>query len=265
MFLMANHRLLNIKHGFNYRDVGGYPTYDGRITKWHRVVRAGNLAHLDLNEQRYLKEYGVVCDVDLRSEGEVNRNPDRVPHGVKYYFNPIHGNKRPPKITDLKVRFSNDPTLSHRHMMLMYRHMIDSHHSRHYYRRLFKFFLKFGKKGAVLLHCSQGKDRTGMGVAMLLLTLGVDIKTVKQDYLISEKEMVPYVKLKQDKYRKYNVNDNFMDNVKSLYTVSSDYFDSAMDEVQKKYSTWYRFEHKYLRLNDRKIVKLRRLYLIDPR
>ncbi|XIF20550.1 MAG: tyrosine-protein phosphatase [Acetilactobacillus jinshanensis] len=262
---MENHRLLNIKHGYNYRDVGGYPTYDGRVTKWHQVVRSGNLAQLSLTEQQYLKEYGVVCDVDLRSKGEAIHEPDRVPNGVKYFFNPIHGSKRPPKIINLRAKFSNDPSLSHHHMMNVYRHMIDSHHSRRYYRRLFKIFLKYGKKGAVLLHCSQGKDRTGMGVVMLLLTLGVDLKTVEQDYLISKKEMVPYVKLKQDAYRKYHVNDNFMANVKSLYTVSSDYFDAAMDEIQKKYGTWYRFEHKYLSLSDRKIVKLRKLYLTDPK
>ena len=262
---MQNNRILDIKHGYNYRDIGGYPAYDGRVTKWHKIVRSGNLANLDLKDQKYLLDYGVVCDVDLRSKGEVRHQPDRVPDGVKYFFNPIHGNKRPPKIGNMRRKFSNDPQLSHRHMERVYRRMIDSHHSRRYYRKLFKIFLKYGKKGAVLLHCSQGKDRTGMGVAMLLLTLGVDLKTVKQDYLISQKEMMPYVKLKQDQYRRYHVNANFMANIKSLYTVSSDYFDAAMDEIKRKYGTWHRFEHKYLPLSDRKIIKLRKLYLTDPK
>ena len=262
---MESNRLLNIKHGYNYRDVGGYPIYDGRITKWHQVVRSGNLAKLSLRDQRYLKEYGVVCDVDLRSKGEVDHEPDRIPYGVKYFFNPIHNSRRPPKIERLRAQFSSDPTYGHHHMMKVYRNMIDSHHSRRYYRKLFKILLKFGKKGAVLMHCSQGKDRTGMGVAMLLLTLGVDINTVKRDYLISQIEMVPYVKLKQNSFRKYHVNDNFLANIKSLYTVSGDYFDSAMDEIHKRYGTWYRFEHRYLKLSDRKITKLQRLYLTDPK
>ena len=262
---MTQQRLLNIRHGYNFRDVGGYPTYDGRITKWHKIIRSGNLAHLDIHDQAYLLNYGMICDVDLRSKGEVKHEPDRVPEGVKYFFNPIHGSKRPPKITNLRSKFSDDPNLSHRHMENVYRHMIDSHHSRRYYRKLFKIFLKYGKKGAILLHCSQGKDRTGMGIVMLLMTLGVSRDVVKRDYLISAKEMVPYVQLKQDQYRKYHVNANFMANVKSLYTVSRDYFDAAFSEIKKKYGTWHRFEHKYLKLNDRKINKLRKFYLEDPK
>ena len=257
-------RLLNIQHGYNYRDIGGYPTPDGRITKWHKIVRSGNLAQLSIKDQAYLLNYGVICDVDLRSKGEARHEPDRVPQGIKYIFNPIHGNHRPPRISDIRQKFSDDPTLSHRHMEATYRGMIEGHHARRYYRKLLKIFLKYGRRGAVLMHCSQGKDRTGMGIVMLLLTLGVDLPTVKKDYLISQQEMVPYVKLKQAHFRRYHVNANFMANIKSLYTVSGDYLDAAMHEIHRKYGTWSRFEKKYLHLNPRKIKRLKSYYLTTP-
>ena len=102
-----------------------------------------------------------------------------------------------------------------------------------------------------------------MGIVMLLLTLGVDFKTVKQDYLISQRTMVPYVKKKQDYYRQFHVNDNFLRDVKSLYTVSPDYLNSAMTEIKKVYGTWANIEKKYLKLNPRKIKQLKQIYLTN--
>ena len=43
----------------------------------------------------------------------------------------------------------------------------------------------------ILIHCTQGKDRTGLVVALVLLLCSVDINTITQDYVQSEKELEP--------------------------------------------------------------------------
>ena len=43
----------------------------------------------------------------------------------------------------------------------------------------------------VLVHCTQGKDRTGLIVMLVLLLLGVDQKTIDDDYRLSEPELEP--------------------------------------------------------------------------
>lgn len=261
---MSRNRLLNIQNGYNYRDIGGYLTKDGLMTRWHKIVRSGNLADLTPAEQTYLHNYGVICDVDLRSNGEIKKEPDRVPKGVKFFHVPIHGDRRPASWDRLKVKFSNDPTLGHQKMVETYKKMASAFRDRWYFRKLFRIFLKYGNKGAVLFHCAQGKDRTGWGVAMLLLTLGVNLDTVKKDYLISAQQMVPYVKIKQDYYRSKGANGSFLENIKALYTVSSDYFAAAIQEVRKKYGTWANFEKKYLHLSPKDVQKLKDMYLEDP-
>lgn len=48
---MTQQRLLPIKHGYNFRDLGGYQTSDGHTVKWHRLIRSGALNNLDEQDQ----------------------------------------------------------------------------------------------------------------------------------------------------------------------------------------------------------------------
>ncbi|KIV94251.1 hypothetical protein PV10_02035 [Exophiala mesophila] len=41
----------------------------------------------------------------------------------------------------------------------------------------------------VLIHCTQGKDRTGITILLLLLLCGIDIEAISHDYLQSESEL----------------------------------------------------------------------------
>ncbi|KAI8935956.1 hypothetical protein NX059_007462 [Plenodomus lindquistii] len=43
----------------------------------------------------------------------------------------------------------------------------------------------------VLVHCTQGKDRTGLIVMLILFLLGVDDKIIDNDYRLSESELAP--------------------------------------------------------------------------
>lgn len=52
------------------------------------------------------------------------------------------------------------------------------------------------EEGAVLWHCSMGKDRVGVGTALLLYALGVPMETIMEDYLRTnrclEEDQQPY-------------------------------------------------------------------------
>lgn len=43
----------------------------------------------------------------------------------------------------------------------------------------------------VLVHCTQGKDRTGLIVMLLLFLLKIDVEAIEKDYLLSEPELEP--------------------------------------------------------------------------
>ena len=72
-------RLLNIKDGHNFRDLGGYQAADGRTTKWRQLLRTGSLTNLSDNDLATLAQIPVTQDIDLRGQAEVQQMPDRVP------------------------------------------------------------------------------------------------------------------------------------------------------------------------------------------
>jgi len=43
----------------------------------------------------------------------------------------------------------------------------------------------------IMIHCTQGKDRTGLTVMLVLFLLGASIEAVEKDYLLSEPELLP--------------------------------------------------------------------------
>lgn len=43
----------------------------------------------------------------------------------------------------------------------------------------------------IMIHCTQGKDRTGLVIMLLLLLLGTPLDAISTDYLASERELLP--------------------------------------------------------------------------
>src|SRR5438874_11727619 len=60
---------------YNVRDVGGYPTGEGKPIRWQTLVRADNLYRLTNEGQAALREYGVRTIIDLRLAHELERDP----------------------------------------------------------------------------------------------------------------------------------------------------------------------------------------------
>src|SRR5512146_254442 len=59
-------RRLNWAGLINARDLGGYVTRDGRVTRWKSLVRTDNLAFLSDEGRAALRAYGIQTIVDLR-------------------------------------------------------------------------------------------------------------------------------------------------------------------------------------------------------
>jgi protein-tyrosine phosphatase len=52
-------------------------------------------------------------------------------------------------------------------------------------------YLSQSEKYPVMVHCTQGKDRTGLIIALVLFLLDVPEQVVERDYCLSEKELEP--------------------------------------------------------------------------
>lgn len=137
-------RILPLEKGHNFRELGGYQTTDGRTLKWHKLLRSANLAHLTDADLNYLDQYGLRYDIDLRSEDEKAKAPDRLPANATYEFLPVFAvdeTANSASQDELYQLFSKDPLSGHTRMQKVYDNLINQPHSKQAYRRFFELLL----------------------------------------------------------------------------------------------------------------------------
>ncbi|MFC6253111.1 tyrosine-protein phosphatase [Secundilactobacillus hailunensis] len=261
----TNQRILTMDHGYNFRDLGGYQTHDGKAVQWQRVIRTGTLAHLSKHDQQSLVDYGIKFDVDFRSDGEVAKAPDQIPNQILYRHLPVFpddktdaSKTREELNAELKARKKN----GFDHMVEVYQEMVTEPQAQSAYRHFFAMLLSnTDEKDGLLFHCTAGKDRTGMGATFFLSALGVPQKIVKQDYLLTNDILSPFIQDRLTKAKNEGITGTTLDTIKAQMTVSSGYFDAAMAAINKHYGAMPQFLNQALQLSNEDINDLKKLYL----
>lgn len=177
----------------NTRDLGGLFTQDGRRIRPCRLIRSGALFGASPGDLEVLTgSWQVNLVVDFRTPREQQERPDPVLPGVRRQSLPIveesalgltqEQDRNRQFETQLLERLSATQGAAEEYMASLYRMVASSPFSRQQYARFLQLLLQ-QEKGAVLWHCSAGKDRVGVGTALALTALGVSRKTVMEDYL----------------------------------------------------------------------------------
>jgi protein-tyrosine phosphatase len=173
-------RILHLQGSVNLRDIGGYATRDGRTVRWGQVYRSGTLTELTEADLAYLAELGIRVSCDLRTAAEVERFPDRLPAGTAAWHLPVGGTVGRMRriVTLIQKRNRLREVLQEAYTRVM----IDQNGA--VFGELFRA-LADAERLPLLIHCTAGKDRTGVAVALLLAALGVDDETIAADYALS--------------------------------------------------------------------------------
>ncbi|KRM72057.1 tyrosine-protein phosphatase [Lacticaseibacillus brantae] len=257
--------LLNIHHGFNFRDMGGYQTKSGQTLRMHKVIRSAKLDLLSDRDLNFLNNYGMRYDVDFRSPEEQAKEPDRVPEAAEYYFVPVfptdetQAGKKPENLT---AKFSASPKAGYDNMVETYRDIVNMDNSQKAYRKFFDLLLANEKPDeALLFHCSAGKDRTGMGAVYLLSALGVDRQTIAQDYLAANDYIQTPLKQMLARVDAEGGSANLRQSMTDLWTVNAGYLQSALDTIDDNYGGMQHYLENTLQLTPAQQADLRALYL----
>ena len=256
---------------YNTRDLGGIEASDGRLIRPHRLIRSGQLSGMTKNDAKVLvEEYKLKTVVDFRTEREKEESPDPVPEGVDYLEIPIldelsvgitrdrESEKRMLKLLAQKLDSGVDAAAEY--MQELYRSMVQKEYCRRQYRRVFDVLLR-QEEGAVLWHCSAGKDRVGVGTAYLLWALGVPDETVYADYRKVNELTGEVVDRELSRIRTKIPDERLLECLRSLMQVQDSYLRSVQDEIEKDYGSVDAFLKQEMGLEENARMRLREKYL----
>ncbi|MET7769790.1 tyrosine-protein phosphatase [Nocardia sp. NPDC005366] len=219
-------RALGVHGVQNARDAGGYRTTDGRWVRTGRVYRTGQLNNATPADLAVLTERNVRVVADLRTGLERAAGADRVPAGVTEHWDDVIG-QAPPQTLVTTLTGGDD----------LYRAFITAPGANQAFASVLRDIIAT-TDGAVLYHCTAGKDRTGWTSAVLLSILGVDRDTVRQDYLLS------------NQYRGADESD-------PLNGVQAAWLDAAFDQAERTYGSFENYVRDGLKLSAADIAALK--------
>jgi protein-tyrosine phosphatase len=244
----------------NFRDLGGYSTTDGRSVKWGFIYRAGQLNELSDADLSKLKELDIRTVIDLRGTSEAeSRGKDRLPDGVRNMSYPIDVMSLP---KEEEESIATDSSFGRPDFMLQATRLIMIHRTDVYAALIRE--LAAPENRPLVFHCTAGKDRAGIGAAIVLTLLGVPWETVREDYLLSnfyrrdenEREIG---KMREDIAKKQGIPAEQVDMTayESMYLVKPEYIDAARDAVIRKYGSMESYLHQGLGISEEMISQLR--------
>ena len=175
---------LPFEGGHNFRELGGYEADEGKHIKWGQIWRGIPTCKLTGEADRAkLDALGLRLILDLRSSGEVQKEPDYVPDGARLVqicgLCAEDGHEisfAPDDIAALMKGYEESADGS-TFVQAMYERMLFGNKA---FKELFRA-LEAGET-PILFHCSAGKDRTGVAAMLILLALGASDETICADY-----------------------------------------------------------------------------------
>ncbi len=232
----AHPRAIALEGGVNFRDLGGYATSDGRHVIWGRVFRSGSMARLTPHDIATLRRLGITSVHDYRSTSERTAEPfawtgDEAPE----LFARDYNLDMREFLTALGVGqgAGAGPVTPERARAVtaqMYRqlpfNMVEN------YRALFADLAR--TDGALVMNCSAGKDRTGLGAALFLLALHVPRETVLADYLLSNQYYRPTPTNNGANAMLHNIPPEVL---AALTGVDASYLNAALDAIIERYGS----------------------------
>lgn len=252
----------------NVRDLGGTVLEGGRTVKKGLLLRGGALSTASAEDLRTLSEtYRVAKVFDFRTSMEVRFAPDPEVEGAKNIWLPAFDEKSETFRTrnlphdayshlgEFLAEHAGDPFVQEVAACL-YTGMVENEFTQVQYAGFLQNIIAT-PEGAVYWHCSQGKDRTGLGAAFLLSALGADRATVMHDYTLSSvfyaEELSRYLPLVDTEAERTVL--------RTFISVNPAAFEAALDLIDERYGSMDAFLKGPLCLDSADLDILKERYL----
>lgn len=176
-------RDLNFEGTRNFRDLGGIPTPAG-ATRRGVIYRSDRLCNLTDADHARLQELHIATVIDMRAADECERAPNRLPEnpGLRQVSRPFLPRQTRQMFDAINAR-EYDADAAYAMMLKQYKTLTLEHAAD--YGRIIDDLLEPQTVPAVI-HCTSGKDRTGMVAAILLLAVDAPVGAITADYMMTQ-------------------------------------------------------------------------------
>lgn len=159
--------ILNWEGCLNSRDIGGLPTVDGLRIRDGALIRSDSHSRLTSAGAATVRAVGISRILDLRWAQEAAQNPSPFAAEPAYHNVPF--------ISELAEQGTTMPDA--------YRTMVDENQ-----RQITTALIQMAQAppGPLAVHCSAGRDRTGVFVALALAVAGVVPTHIAADYALTD-------------------------------------------------------------------------------
>lgn len=254
----------------NTRDLGGIPAAGGLFVRHARLLRSGAL---DRATQRDLEtladEFDVRTVVDLRTEEERREHPDPEDAllGVRFFCAPVlsaatfgvtHEGGIRSALKALRAVQKNPAGM----MMDVYARMVLDEQSQRGFSQFFQDVLT-ADQGAVLWHCTIGKDRAGLATMLMLHVLGVPRDVIVKDYEATNRCVEARSQDIMDALAAYGLAGKLDASLKVLNSADPRFLQAAFDAVDREYGSLDEYVRVALGVADDQRDVLRHRYLTD--
>ena len=261
---------LPLKSVNNARELGGYKTSGGRSVKHGLLLRTGKLDKITDEDITILRErYRLGHIVDFRMTMELTGADDPVIDGVGYH----HLDVIDPSVfgsanTDIDISsfdLIQVTELTIKSGMLnekMYIGFLESDFGKRAFSDFFSILLDAEPDRAVLWHCTGGKDRTGLAAMLLLSALGVDEKTVMEDYLLTNDYNAERIAAAKRYLTEKRLEEDFIKKALLVFdSVDESFMSSAIAHLKKNYGSVEGYIINGLNIKQNDLNILRNKYL----
>lgn len=271
MNIYLSHRL-KIGSIKNIRDAGNYRTTTGKMIKKGKILRSADLSHMTPEDAKQLRNIGINTIIDLRNEDEIGDAKDQNIEDFRYFNCPLPniGTKESSKrlleyikssVSDEEKAWYATEFMRYESMKQLYRDVLISDDSIEQLRKIFDILLDENSEG-VLIHCSNGKDRTGIVIMLIQFSLGMKEEEILNDYYASA---LPYYMITENAVlilEETGVSSEYLKKARELLSISANVISDLMSWWQENnYGTIDTYLNERLLISPQSAELLRQICL----
>ncbi|SDC84038.1 protein-tyrosine phosphatase [Terribacillus halophilus] len=243
---------------YNFRDIGGLQTKDGRMMRTGLLFRSEELSQLSANDIEKFHRLNIKSICDLRTFTEQKSKISRINSNVKILNVSIHDKSRAfTRFEFFKFLVTKSNTINFEDIMKdMYKHMASET-----YKEINQIitFLSEQRNLPALIHCTGGKDRTGFITAIIQLFAGVPYETVMDDYLFSNQLIAVPMKKKERYIQWMSLFRISPESIKPILEVRREYLEEACNKILNQYGDIDRYLKSACKIPEDNLIKLKQL------